>query len=125
MVCRTDTNVCGFWLAKRTLSTKKFMPQELSRNQSIIRFDVILQNDWPIEQCLLHIRLTTVIMVTSVTTVTKVTMVTTETKETTVRRVTTAKTVTKVKTVTALTMVTTITRVKTMTTITTVMARDD
>ena len=32
------------------------MPEELSRNQSILRFDVILQHDWPIEQCLLHIR---------------------------------------------------------------------
>ena len=26
------------------------------RNQPILRFDVILQHDWPIEQCLLHIR---------------------------------------------------------------------
>ena len=32
------------------------MPEELSRNQSILRFDVILQHDWPIKQCLLHIR---------------------------------------------------------------------
>ena len=32
------------------------MPEELSRNQSILRFDVILQHDWPTEQCLLHIR---------------------------------------------------------------------
>ena len=32
------------------------MPEELSRNQPILRFDVILQHDWPIEQCLLHIR---------------------------------------------------------------------
>ena len=29
---------------------------ELFRNHSILRFDVILQHDWPIEQCLLHIR---------------------------------------------------------------------
>ena len=28
------------------------MPEELSRN----RFDVILQHDWPIEQCVLRIR---------------------------------------------------------------------
>ena len=28
------------------------MPEELSRN----RFDVILQHDWSIEQCLLHVR---------------------------------------------------------------------
>ena len=32
------------------------MPEELSRNQPILRFDVILQHDWLIEQCLLHIR---------------------------------------------------------------------
>ena len=35
---------------------KKRYTRELSRNQSILRFDVILQHDWPIEQCLLHIR---------------------------------------------------------------------
>ena len=35
---------------------KKHHAQELSRNQSILRFDVILPHDWPIEQCLLHIR---------------------------------------------------------------------
>ena len=40
------------WLVKRTLGWKNFMPEELSRN----RFDVILQHDWSIEQCLLHIR---------------------------------------------------------------------
>ena len=34
---------------------KKLHARELSRNQSILRFDVILQHDWPIEQCLLHI----------------------------------------------------------------------
>ena len=30
--------------------------RELSRKQWILRFDVVLQHDWPIEQCLLHIR---------------------------------------------------------------------
>ena len=35
---------------------KKFHAQELSRNHSILRFDVILQHDWPIEQWFLHIR---------------------------------------------------------------------
>ena len=35
---------------------KKRNARELSRNQSILRFDVILQHDWPTEQCLLHIR---------------------------------------------------------------------
>ena len=52
LVYRTDTNVPGFWLVKRTFGWKNFMPEELSRN----RFDVILQHDWSIEQCLLHIR---------------------------------------------------------------------
>ena len=35
---------------------KKLYARERSRNQPILRFDVILQHDWPIEQCLLHIR---------------------------------------------------------------------
>ena len=35
---------------------KKRHARELSRNQSILRFDVILQHHWPIEQCLVHIR---------------------------------------------------------------------
>ena len=52
LVCSTGTNARGFWLVKRTLGWKNFMPEELSRN----RFDVILQHDWSIEQCLLHIR---------------------------------------------------------------------
>ena len=52
LVYRTDTNAPGFWLVKRTLDWKNFMPEELSRN----RFDVILQQYWPIEQSLLHIR---------------------------------------------------------------------
>ena len=30
--------------------------RQLSRKQPILRFDVILQHDWPIEQCLFHIR---------------------------------------------------------------------
>ena len=32
-------------------------PRELSRNQLILSFNVILQHDWPIEQYLLHIRI--------------------------------------------------------------------
>ena len=56
LVYRTDTNARGFWLVNRTLGWQNFMPKELSRNQPILRFDVILQHDWPIEQCLLHIR---------------------------------------------------------------------
>ena len=35
---------------------KKLHARELSRNQSILHFDVILQHDWPIEQCVLHVR---------------------------------------------------------------------
>ena len=30
--------------------------KKLHANQSKLRFDVMLQHDWPIEQCLLHIR---------------------------------------------------------------------
>ena len=52
LVYRTDANAPGFWLVKRTLGWKNVMPEELSRNC----FDVILQHDWSIEQCLLHIR---------------------------------------------------------------------
>ena len=33
------------------------MREELSRNQSKLCFDAILQHNWPIEQCLLHIRI--------------------------------------------------------------------
>ena len=56
LVYRTDVNARGFWLVKRMLGWKKFCVRELSRNQWILRFDVILQHDWPIEQCLLHMR---------------------------------------------------------------------
>ena len=55
LVYRTDTNAPCLWLVKRTLGWKNFMPEELSRN----RFNVILQNDWSIEQCFLHIRVFT------------------------------------------------------------------
>ena len=53
---RTDTNVRGLWLVKRTIREKKLHARELSPDQSILRFDVILQHNLPIEQCLLHIR---------------------------------------------------------------------
>ena len=56
LVYQIDTNVHGFWLVNRTLGWKNFMPQELSRNQRILRYDIILRHDWPMEQCLLHIR---------------------------------------------------------------------
>ena len=42
------------WLSER--SGEKTSCSITSRNQFILRFDVILQHDWPIEQCLLHIR---------------------------------------------------------------------
>ena len=51
---RIQTRVAFGWLSER--SGEKLHAWELSRNQSILRFDVILQHDWPIEQCLLHIR---------------------------------------------------------------------
>ena len=51
---RIQTCVAFGWLSER--SRKKLHARELSRNQWILRFDVILQHDWPIEQCLLHIR---------------------------------------------------------------------
>ena len=37
-------------------SSEKLHARELSRNKLILRFDVTVQHDWPIEQCLLHIR---------------------------------------------------------------------
>ena len=45
----------GFWLVKRT-RVKQLHAPELSRNQLILLFDIILQHDWPIEQCFFHIR---------------------------------------------------------------------
>ena len=54
LIYRTDTNARGFWLVKRTLWWKNF--SELSINQPILHFDVILQYEWLIEQYLLHIR---------------------------------------------------------------------
>ena len=51
-----DTEACGFRLAKQTIGWKNFIPKEISRNQSILCFDVTLQHEWPIKQCLLHIR---------------------------------------------------------------------
>ena len=47
LVERIQTRVRFGWLSKR-------LAEKLSRNQSILRFDVIPQHDWPIEQCLLH-----------------------------------------------------------------------
>ena len=46
LVYRTDTNAWGFWLVKRTLWWTKIHARELSRNQSIVSFDVILQHYW-------------------------------------------------------------------------------
>ena len=43
--------VAFYWLSEHS-GEKTSCP----RNQSILCFDVILQRDWPIEQCLLHIR---------------------------------------------------------------------
>ena len=52
---RIQTGVDFGWLNER--SGEKTSSRELSKNQEILRFDVILQHDWPIEQCLLHIRI--------------------------------------------------------------------
>ena len=48
---RKQTHLAFGWLSKRS-AEKNFMPEELSRSC----FDVILQHDWSMEQCLLHIR---------------------------------------------------------------------
>ena len=50
---RIQTRVGFGWLANARV--KKVHARELSRSQSILPFDVILQHDWPIEQCLLYI----------------------------------------------------------------------
>ena len=50
---RIQTRVAFGWLSKR--SGEK-TARQLSRNQPIPRFNVILRHDWPIEQCLFHIR---------------------------------------------------------------------
>ena len=52
---RIQTRVAFGWLSERS-GEKKLHAREHSRNQPILRFDVILQHDWLIEQCLLHIR---------------------------------------------------------------------
>ena len=51
---RIQTCVAFGWLSER--SGEKLHARELSRNQPILRCDVIQQHNWPIEQCLLHIR---------------------------------------------------------------------
>ena len=50
---RIQTRLAFGWLSERS-GEKTLCP--ITRNQPILRFDVILQHDWPIEQCLLHIR---------------------------------------------------------------------
>ena len=50
---RIQTRVAFGWLSERS-GEKTSRPR--TRNQSILRPDVIMQHDWPIEQCLLHIR---------------------------------------------------------------------
>ena len=43
---RIQTRVAFGWLSERS-DEKKIHALELSRNQPILRFDVILQHDWP------------------------------------------------------------------------------
>ena len=50
---RIQTRVAFGWLSERS-GEKTSRPR--TRNQSILRPDVIMQHDWPIEQCPLHIR---------------------------------------------------------------------
>ena len=50
---RIQTRVVFDWLSERS---DEISCPRTSRNQPLLRFDVILQHDWPIEQCLLHIR---------------------------------------------------------------------
>ena len=49
-----QTRVAFGWLSERL--GEKTYSREQSRNQPILRFDVILQHDWPIEQWLIHFR---------------------------------------------------------------------
>ena len=60
---RKQSNLIGFVERIQTrvafgpnARVKKLHTRELSRNQPILRFDVILLHDWPIEQCLLYSR---------------------------------------------------------------------
>ena len=52
---RIQTLVAFDWLSERS-NEKTSHARELSRNQWILRFDVMLQHHWPIEGCRLHIR---------------------------------------------------------------------
>ena len=54
VIKRLKTRVAFGWLSETRV--KKIHARELSRNQLILRFDVILQHNWPIEQSVLHIR---------------------------------------------------------------------
>ena len=47
LIERLQTRVGFGWLSERP---------RYSRNQRLLRFDVMLQHDWPIEQCLLRIK---------------------------------------------------------------------
>ena len=52
---RIQTLVAFDWLSESS-GEKISHARELSRSQSILRFDVMLQDHWPIEQCPPHIR---------------------------------------------------------------------
>ena len=54
---RDSFNLLRLLINWRMLGHKKVIPNmEQACVQSILRFDVILQHDWPIKQCRLHIR---------------------------------------------------------------------
>ena len=52
---RIQTRLAFGWLIERS-GGKELHARELSRNQPILCFEVILEHVWPIEQCLLHMR---------------------------------------------------------------------
>ena len=53
---RIQTRVAFSWSSERP-GEKTSCPIELARNQLILRFDVILQHVWPIDQCFLNTRI--------------------------------------------------------------------
>ena len=52
---RTQTRVAFGWLSERS-GEKNFIPNNFPEISRYFAFGVILRHDWPIEQCLLHIR---------------------------------------------------------------------
>ena len=53
---KTENRVHNLYFLFKNINPKCCSSILKFRNQPILRFDVILQHDWPTEQCLLHIR---------------------------------------------------------------------